>query len=95
VRANASTVKRDAVRKVSGARQRSATIADSAKALGYLFALLAGSRFASGSTGRERRAYLMLVDNRARVTYTAATPAVRKASGARTHPATIADSAKA
>jgi len=35
------------------------------------------------------------VDNRARVTYAAATPAVRKVSGARHHPAIIADKAKA
>jgi hypothetical protein len=33
VRAHASTVKKDAVRKVSGARQHPATIADNAKAL--------------------------------------------------------------
>jgi hypothetical protein len=34
VRAHTSTVKKDAVRKVSGARQHPATIADNAKALG-------------------------------------------------------------
>jgi hypothetical protein len=34
-------------------------------------------------------------DNRARVTYAAATPAVREVSGARLHPATIAGIAKA
>jgi len=33
LRASASTVKKDAVRKVSGARQHPATIADNAKAL--------------------------------------------------------------
>jgi hypothetical protein len=37
----------------------------------------------------------MRVDKRARVTYAAATPAVRKVSGTRQHPTTIADNAKA
>jgi hypothetical protein len=37
----------------------------------------------------------MRFDNRARVTYAVATPAVRKVSGARQHAATIADNAKA
>jgi len=34
------------------------------------------------------------VDDRAKVTYAEATPAVWKVSGARQHPATIADNAK-
>jgi hypothetical protein len=38
---------------------------------------------------------VMRVDDRARLTYAAATPAVRKVSGARQHPATIPDNAKA
>jgi hypothetical protein len=38
---------------------------------------------------------VMRVDDRARVTYAAATPAVRKVSGARQHPAKIADNANA
>jgi len=42
-----------------------------------------------------RLAYVICVDNRARVTYAAATPAVQKVSGARQHAATIADNAKA
>jgi hypothetical protein len=43
-----------------------------------------------------RLAYVVRVDIRARVTYAAATPAVRKVlSGTRQHPATIADNAKA
>jgi hypothetical protein len=54
-----------------------------------------------------RLAYVMRVDNRVKVTYAAATPAVRaqastvkknavpKVFGARQHPATIADNAKA
>jgi|AntAceMinimDraft_5_1070358.scaffolds.fasta_scaffold108302_1 hypothetical protein len=37
----------------------------------------------------------MRVNDRARVTYAAATPAVRKASGARQHAAEIADNGKA
>jgi hypothetical protein len=41
-----------AVRKVSGARQHPITIADSAKALGYLFARLAGSRDEHKPTAR-------------------------------------------
>jgi hypothetical protein len=44
---------------------------------------------------RERLAYMMRVDNRAKVTYAAATLAVRKVSGARQHPATFADKANA
>jgi hypothetical protein len=36
-----------------------------------------------------------LVDDLARVTYTAATPAVKNVYSARQHPATIADNAKA
>jgi hypothetical protein len=71
VRARASTVKKDAVRGVSGARQNTATIADNAKVLGKLFAQHAGSRDcdASGSTERLGRVYVMWIDNRARVTY--------------------------
>jgi hypothetical protein len=42
----------------------------------------------AGSAGMEGKAYVMRVDNRARVTYAAATPAVRKVSGAREHAAT-------
>jgi hypothetical protein len=42
-----------------------------------------------------RLAYVARVDDRARVTYAAATPAVRKVSGARQHPATTADNEKA
>jgi hypothetical protein len=64
VRAHASTVKIDAVKKVSGARQHPAIIAENAKALSELFSRLAGSRDASGSAGREGRAYVMRVDNR-------------------------------
>jgi hypothetical protein len=75
--------KKGAVRKVSSARQHPATIADNAKALGSLLARLAGSRDASCSTGRGGRAYVMRVADSARVTYAAATPAVRKVSGAR------------
>jgi hypothetical protein len=40
------------VRKVSGARQHPATIADTAKALRYLFARLAGLRDAHTATAR-------------------------------------------
>jgi len=61
----------------------------------------------AGSAGRKGRPYAMRVDYRARVTYAAATPAVqahayavkkdavRKVSGARKHPAAIADIATA
>jgi hypothetical protein len=77
VRADASTVNYGAVRKVSGARQHPAAIADNATALGQQFSRLAGSRDASGSEGRNRRVYVTRVDDRARVTYAAATPAVR------------------
>jgi hypothetical protein len=52
MRAHASTVKKGAVREVSGARQHPATIADNAKALGKLFARLAGSRDAHKATAR-------------------------------------------
>jgi hypothetical protein len=55
VRAHASTVKIDTVR-------------NNAKALGELLSRLAGSRDASGSAGREGRAYVMRVDDRARIT---------------------------
>jgi hypothetical protein len=78
VRTRTSTVKREAVRKVTGAEQNPAVIADNAKALDEGFARLVGSRDASGSTGREGRAYVMRVDKRAKVTYAAATQAVRK-----------------
>jgi hypothetical protein len=44
---------------------------------------------------RARMAYVMRVDDGARVTYAAATPAVRKVSGARQNAAAIADNAKA
>jgi hypothetical protein len=44
---------------------------------------------------RARLAYVMRVDDRARVTYAAATLAVRKISGARQHAAVIADNARA
>jgi hypothetical protein len=37
----------------------------------------------------------MRLNGRAKVTYASATPAVRKASGARQHPEAIADNAKA
>jgi hypothetical protein len=95
LQARAPTVKTDAFRKVYGACQYPSTIADNTKALGELFARLAGSRDDSGSTGREGRAFVKRIDDRARIAYAAATPAVRKASGARQHPATIADNAKA
>jgi hypothetical protein len=72
-----------------------ATIAENARALSKLFARLAGSRDAPGSKGRGELAYGMRVHNHARVTYAAATPAVRKVSGARKHPVTIADNANA
>jgi hypothetical protein len=95
VRPHASTVKKGAVRKVSGARQHLAAIADNTRALGLQFARLAGSRDALGSAAREGRASVMRVDNRVRVTDTAATPAAQKISGARQYPATIADNANA
>jgi hypothetical protein len=44
VRAHASTAKGDAIRKVSGTCQHPAILADNAKALGELFARLAGCR---------------------------------------------------
>jgi hypothetical protein len=44
---------------------------------------------------RERLAYMMRVENRAKVMYAAATSAVRKVSGARQHPVTTADNADA
>jgi hypothetical protein len=72
-----------------------ATIADNATAFGGLCARLAGSRKASGSTGWEGRAYVMRVDNSARVKYASATLAVRKDSGVCQHPAIIAFNAKA
>jgi hypothetical protein len=65
-------------------------IAGNVKALDQTLARLAGSRDASGSAERKGRAYVMRVDNRARVTYAAAKPDVRKFFGARQHPATIA-----
>jgi|AntAceMinimDraft_5_1070358.scaffolds.fasta_scaffold231292_1 hypothetical protein len=66
MRAQASTVKKDAVRKVFGARQHPATIDDNTKALRELFSRLTGSRAALDSTGKEGLAYVMRVDNRAR-----------------------------
>jgi hypothetical protein len=83
VRALASTVRISAVRKAPGARQYPAIFSDNAEAPGEVFARLAGSRDASGSTGRGERAYVMRIDDRARGTYAAATPAVLKVSGAR------------
>jgi hypothetical protein len=52
VRAHAPTVKKGAVRKVTGARQHPPAIADNAKALGLRFVLLAGSRDAHKATAR-------------------------------------------
>jgi hypothetical protein len=65
------------MRKVSGARHYSAINADNAKALGFF---LLGSRAHVKRTRRlhARFAYVMRVDDRARVTYAAATPAVQK-----------------
>jgi hypothetical protein len=77
----------------SPARQHPATTADIANALGKLYARLARPRDASGSAGMKGRAYVMRVDNRAKVTYAAATPTVRKAPGARQHPATLVGNA--
>jgi phage-related tail fiber protein len=93
VRVHVSMAKKDAVRKVSRALQQLATIADNAKAISKLFARLAGSRDASGLAIREGRAYVMRVDDRARLTYAAAAPAMRKVSGARHHPAAVAENA--
>jgi hypothetical protein len=72
------TGKKGAVRKVSGAHQQLATIADNPKALDLLLGRFVGSSDASGSAGRKERAYVTRVDDRARETYAAATPAVRE-----------------
>ena len=53
------------------------------------------SRSDAGSAGREGRAYVMRIDDRARVTLAAATLAVRKVSGARKNPAAVANYTKA
>jgi hypothetical protein len=51
--------------------------------------------FNRGAQADARPAVRLRVDNRARVTYAAATPAVRKVSGARQNSLTIADNPKA
>ena len=50
MQARASTVKKEAVIRASGARQNPVTIADNANALGKLFARLAGLRDAHKAT---------------------------------------------